>query len=41
MPSSFFVVEAKKEASLIKAFNLGDYVPQAVYQMFKCGKVVQ
>ena len=41
MPSSFFVVEAKKEASLIKAFNLSDYVPQAVYQMFKCGKVVQ
>jgi hypothetical protein len=41
MPSSFFVVEAKMEDSLTKAFNLSDYVPQAVYQMFKCGKIVQ
>jgi hypothetical protein len=41
MPSSFFVVEAKMEASLTKDFYLVDYIPQAVYQMFKCAKVVQ
>jgi hypothetical protein len=36
MPYSFFVVEAKKEDSLTKAFNLADYIPQG-----GCGTVMR
>ena len=41
MPPSFFVVKDNRDVRRSLDLCLSTYIPQGVYQMFKCGKAVQ